>query len=191
MLEGVLRIGRHAGRHVVLRLEVYHMLAALYLSVLGSRDAAGPEPEPGDYQRLSQFDAGEPWETYEAFFRRLFQGWFAFKTDERQESSGRLILELQEYIRENLSGDLSLTRLGDHVRLNPSYLSRLYKQLTGMSLTDYISEVRIETAKKLLHTNMKIQDIAEAVGYYSGTAFARFFKKHLNMTPQEYRDAIT
>jgi two-component system response regulator YesN len=191
LLEGMLKLGRSAGRHVILRLEIYHMLASLYLSVLASRDAAAFELDHADYRRLSQFDAGEPWGTYETFFRSLFHAWFEFKTGEKQESSGKIVLALQEYIRNNLSGDLSLTRLGEHVRLNPSYLSRLYKQMTGMSLTDYISEIRIEAAKELLHTNMKIQDIAEAVGYYSGTAFARFFKKHINMTPQEYRDAIT
>ena len=178
-------------RTLSLRIEVYHMLSSLLMSCINSRDVPRSFRESIDLQKLCYFDPHAVPGSYEAFFRGAFAKWFEYKSNDLHESNHKVVLKLHEYIRTNLHGDLSLTRLGEHVQLNPSYLSRWYKQMTGISLTDYITDRRIQVAKELLRENMKIQDIAEAVGYFSGTAFTRFFKKHLNMTPQEYRDALS
>jgi two-component system response regulator YesN len=90
-----------------------------------------------------------------------------------------------------LSEDLSLTKLGELVYLNPVYLSRLYKQTTGIGLSEYVTQVRLDKANVLLkETNMKIQDIAAAVGFESAAYFSRFFKKEMHVTPNEYRESV-
>jgi two-component system, response regulator YesN len=105
------------------------------------------------------------------------------------ERTHRVIKKLNKHIPENLSKDLSLDTLANLVYMNPSYLSTLYKQYTGKNISDYITELRVEKAKDLLqHTSFKIHEIAEEVGFSTSGYFTRFFKKHVGMTPQEYRN---
>lgn len=173
------------------RLELYHILSALCLTCLSSINQEFDSAHmTADDQTLMNFNPNVAWQSYSDFFTSVFLKWFDYRAKEQKETTHKIITDLQQYIDLHLDGDLSLVRLAEFVHLNPSYLSRLYKQLTGMSLSDYITDVRIRTAKDLLQGHMKIQEIAEAIGYYSGTAFARFFKKHVQMTPQEYREMM-
>ncbi|MEI0737800.1 AraC family transcriptional regulator [Paenibacillus sp. JTLBN-2024] len=95
---------------------------------------------------------------------------------------------VHRYIEEHLARDISLIAIAEHVGLNPSYLSRLYKQLTGIGLSDYINEYRNLKAKEwLLNSTMKVGEIAGELGYNSALAFIRFSKKQNQATPQEYR----
>jgi YesN/AraC family two-component response regulator len=100
----------------------------------------------------------------------------------------RIMEVLIRYISAHLRDDLTLTALSDLTRRNASYLSRLFKQETGMNLSEYILMRRIETAQILLRsTNKKIRDIALAVGYQSGHSFSRLFRRVTGMSPQNYR----
>lgn len=95
---------------------------------------------------------------------------------------------IKTYIHQHIDSDLSLNTLAQLVYLNPTYFSRLFKNATGVTLTEYLLQVRIETAKKLLlKPGKKIQDVTSAVGIDSPTYFARIFKKATGYTPQEYR----
>jgi len=70
-------------------------------------------------------------------------------------------------------------------------LSRLFKQITGTNLINYINEVRLNKAKEMLKNNkIKIHEIAASVGYESASYFTQFFKRALKISPQEYRDKI-
>jgi two-component system response regulator YesN len=83
---------------------------------------------------------------------------------------------------------LSLIRLSEQVRLNPSYLSRLYRQTTGVTLSDFIDHERIALAKELPSgAYVHVQDVAQQTGYESAMSFTRFFKKNTGHSPQEYR----
>jgi two-component system response regulator YesN len=96
---------------------------------------------------------------------------------------------VQNHIRENLGGDLSLTALSELVYLNASYLSRRFKEITGKNLTDTILEVRMEEACRLLkNTAGRVKNIAAELGYESAAHFSRIFKREMGVTPQEYRD---
>jgi two-component system response regulator YesN len=58
-------------------------------------------------------------------------------------------------------------------------------------LSEYVTQARLNRAKELLKkTNMKIQDIAGAVGFESAAYFSRFFKKETNVSPNEYRESV-
>ncbi|NOU62826.1 response regulator [Paenibacillus sp. LMG 31461] len=106
-------------------------------------------------------------------------------TDDRTK---RLIQDLHDYIQLHLTEDLSLDTLADKVFLNASYLSSLYKQVTGRNISDYITGLRLDLARDLLaQPHMKVHEIAEACGYSMAGYFTRLFKKHHGMTPQEYR----
>jgi len=104
-------------------------------------------------------------------------------------SSREFILTVNKYIEENLDGDLSLSTLAGHVFLNRSYFSRLYKQITGINLSSYINEKRLEKAKRLLtSTDNMVYDIALQIGFDSQSYFTVFFKKAVGMSPQAYRN---
>jgi two-component system response regulator YesN len=86
---------------------------------------------------------------------------------------------------------VSLVKLAELVYLNPAYLSRVYKQITGTNISDYIYNTRLSKAKKILReSNSKVQEIALAVGFESVAYFIRSFKKSTGMTPQEYRENL-
>jgi YesN/AraC family two-component response regulator len=95
---------------------------------------------------------------------------------------------IKAYIWDHLHEEISLNKLANVVYLHPAYLSRIFKQTTQITITEYLIHARIEKAKQLL-TNpaLKIQDISLAVGIESPVYFGRLFKKETGFTPQEYR----
>ncbi|TLS48782.1 response regulator [Paenibacillus antri] len=113
---------------------------------------------------------------------------FARRKSMQDERTHRVIGKLNHYIRDHLSEDLSLDTLADLVFMNASYLSNLYKQYTGKNISDTITEQRIEKAKELLlHTPYKIHEVAERMGFGTAAYFTRYFKRHVGVTPQEFR----
>lgn len=99
------------------------------------------------------------------------------------------INRLMTYMTEHIDGDLSLCTLSEKLHLNPSYLSRRFKELTGKNLTEAILEIRMETACRLLRTtSFRISEIAQMVGYETAANFSRVFKKSMKVTPREFRD---
>lgn len=92
------------------------------------------------------------------------------------------------YIHVHYMDNISLQEIAEHVNLNASYLSGLFKKQLNKNLTKYINELRIEKAKILLKsTSLKSYDIAGKVGFSDHTYFSKVFKKLLGMGPNEYR----
>jgi predicted DNA-binding protein YlxM (UPF0122 family) len=86
---------------------------------------------------------------------RLFERVFDSRSAMKQSRFSVLIEQVNSYIEAHFIEDLSLTRLAEMVHYNPSYLSRLYKEQTGKALMDYINELRIHKAKRLLRDTTK------------------------------------
>ncbi|CAG5086297.1 Two component transcriptional regulator, AraC familyYesN5 [Thermobacillus xylanilyticus] len=92
------------------------------------------------------------------------------------------------YIRENYWKDLNMAMAANHVSLNYAYFGQLFKEYTGESFVSYLRRVRIEKAKELLvHTDAKVYEIAERVGFDNVKHFNRVFKEHEGITALEYR----
>lgn len=73
--------------------------------------------------------------------------------------------------------------------LTPTYLSAMFKKLTGKTLSEYIIEVRIENSKEYLMDNqMKLFEVAKKVGYNDPIYYAKVFKRLVGCTPLEYRE---
>lgn len=108
---------------------------------------------------------------------------------ETRDSRSDLVRLVHLYVETHLSEDISLQAISDHVNLNPSYLSRIYKLETGQSISDYIYGLRMEKAAHYLRsTGMKIYEITAKLGYQYAPYFIKVFKQHFGVTPQEYRD---
>ena len=102
-----------------------------------------------------------------------------------------IVILIKKYIDEHLEEDLQLTTLADRFHFNPSYLSRLFKNVTGVNLSDYIFSCRMEESKKLLGNEyIKVEEVARKVGYQSAKSFSRLFKRFQGVTPQMYRDSV-
>ncbi len=96
--------------------------------------------------------------------------------------------QVKKYMVEHLHEDFDREKIAEKVYLNPAYLSRLFRKETGRTLTDYLVELRLEKARKELEAGqMKVSDIAAAVGYTNFSHFSKLFKKATGLTPQEYR----
>lgn len=106
-----------------------------------------------------------------------------------EDHSQAIVRKTQSYIRMELDKDLSLTLLARLVFVHPSHLSKLFKQCTDTTLSQYIYEQRMLKASELLkQTNHKIYHIGESIGYPNTNWFIRKFRDYYQVTPQEFRD---
>lgn len=113
-----------------------------------------------------------------------------FKERELQQTDAKdcIVSQVKKYVNQHLAEDVSLVSLGDHVGLSPAYLSRIYKEITGVSINQYVANKRISMAKELLaDETIRMQTIAEQIGLRSASYFTHYFKRHTGITPQEYR----
>lgn len=108
-----------------------------------------------------------------------------------EKECSRPVKEGIALIREKYDKTLSLEEICAQVSVSKNYFCYLFKRETGMSIWNYLTEVRLKHAKELLkNTNMKSYEIAFAVGYENPSYFSKIFKKYENMTPNEYREQI-
>ncbi|WMT40085.1 response regulator [Paenibacillus sp. D2_2] len=114
----------------------------------------------------------------------------AVRNAEQINNGHRLIQEAKQFIDRNYDRTITLEDVAEYVHLNASYLSYLFKELTGQKYIDYITSFRIEKAKSLLkQTNHKVHEVGEMVGYENPRYFTLVFKKYVQLSPLEYRNA--
>jgi AraC-like DNA-binding protein len=100
------------------------------------------------------------------------------------------IWKARNFIQEHSDEELSLTKVAKFVNISPNYLSEKFKEVTGVNFVDYIARHRIEKARELLQNlNLRISEIAFAVGFQSLSQFNRVFRKLVGKSPTAYRAA--
>ena len=105
---------------------------------------------------------------------------------EKQEE--RAITGITRYLQEHLAEEISLCVLADNFHLNPQYISQLFKSEIGVNFLAYLTNIRMEKAKKLLlATSLSIAEVAEQSGYGDYRVFTKVFKKSEGVTPSQYR----
>lgn len=140
--------------------------------------------------KLMRIDMHDTWLDAAQYLYDISNIIFKLQNEEQKKRADNTVEYIQNFVQSHLSEDLSLVRLAEQVYLNPSYLSRLYKQLTGINLSEYIDGIRIKRAKELLQKeNVKIHEAARMVGYETAASFTRFFRKICGCSPQEYHDS--
>ena len=101
------------------------------------------------------------------------------------------LLMVLSFINRNFTTDLSLSQLAEYAYTNASTLSSEFNTEMGMSLSEYVTSLRIQKAQELLlRTDMTVSEIAEASGFSGAKYFREIFKKQTGMSPQQYRDAF-
>jgi len=100
------------------------------------------------------------------------------------------IWKARKYIEEHSGEELSLPRVAKAVGMNANHLSESFKQVTGINFVEYVARARFNTACDLLRDpNLRISEIAFAVGFQSLSQFNRVFKKLSGKSPSAYRAA--
>jgi len=192
-LEELLALARPAGggepADEGLLYEIYYAAAGTLLPAVNPcREELGEEFTP---YRLMSLEAHGGWGEAADYLRRLADRLFAARQDDHAEETHAVVARINDYIRDNLDGDLSLTRLGEVAHLHPTYLCRLYKMVSGVGVSDRIHEERMGKACELLaDPALRIHEIAGRIGYISSSYFTRIFKKTMLQTPQEYRESL-
>lgn len=103
---------------------------------------------------------------------------------------GKAVNRCLEYVTAHLHQRISLAQIGDAVGFSPNYLNTLFRQKTGMSLQQYIRNVRIENAKKMLvYTEFSVSDIAEYLAFSSPSHFSKVFHEQTGMSPKAYQES--
>ncbi|MCI3920748.1 response regulator [Paenibacillus sp. TRM 82003] len=101
------------------------------------------------------------------------------------------IHRIKQYIEEHSHEDISLDTIGRVVALSPFYISKMFKEQLGVNYIDYLTECRIEKAKRLMADPEKsLKEITFEVGYHDPNYFSKVFKKMCGLAPTEFRRAL-
>lgn len=179
---------REPSRNSGLAMEAYLRVAVSLLNYINSHHLTVELAFHIGQNQLTRPDSFANWSEAADYLETMLHCIFTLQREAGKRRTDTAVAYVQEYVSAHLGDDLSLVRLAEQVYLNPSYLSRLFKQATGANLSDYIVHMRIRRAQELLMAdNMKIQDVAASVGYDTAGSFTRFFKKVTGLAPQDYR----
>lgn len=107
---------------------------------------------------------------------------------EPQQQEERTIASITRYLQEHLAEEVSLSILSEEFHLSSQYISQLFKSEIGVNFLSYLTNIRMEQAKKLLlSTSLSIAEVAEQSGYGDYRVFTKVFKKSEGITPSQYR----
>jgi len=102
------------------------------------------------------------------------------------------IKKAKQFIEENKTEDISMRDVAKVVNVSTFYFCKMFKKATGLTFTEYLSQVRISKAKNLLlNPNLRISEIAYDIGYQSLTHFNRTFHRIVGQSPTAYRKAAS
>ncbi|MCM1122205.1 MAG: response regulator [Eubacterium sp.] len=107
-----------------------------------------------------------------------------FDTNKNQQKIKQAI----DYIQENYDKDLNMAVVSNHISMNYSLFSYLFKEYTGSNFVNYLKEIRLQEAKRLLaETDLRIIEISARIGYDNEKHFMKIFKASCGVSPSEYR----
>ena len=106
----------------------------------------------------------------------------------RKSNASIYIQQAKDYLDNHYSSDISLDTVAEQLRITPSHLSSIFKKEVGIGFSQYLTNVRITEAKKLLRSSKyNLNEVANAVGYNDANYFSSLFKKETKITPSEFR----
>lgn len=101
------------------------------------------------------------------------------------------ISAVKAYVREHLSGDLTLDHVAEQVFISPKYLSKIFKEETGMAYSEYVTNQRMERARELIaKQEFTIEQVASTVGYRTSAYFIKKFKEIHGCTPKTFMRSL-
>lgn len=134
-------------------------------------------------------ETAETYEEIRMYFEACLANIFEEKPDQKNHSLLNSILEYME--QHYMEKECSISHMAEHLYLTPTYLSAFFKKSTGKTIGNYLLEIRVEKAKRLLRDpQLKFYHVAEMVGYEDANYFAKVFKKKTGLTPSDYKKSL-
>lgn len=141
--------------------------------------------------RITLFFEAPTLEQLEGTVHRYIEGLLQHTLELRKSGKNAFVEKAKQFIAEHYHQSLTLESIAQHVYLSPVYLSFLFKQVEGVNLSDHLTEVRLEQAKRLLQqSSLKTYEVALRTGYQDEKYFSRLFKKKTSLTPTEFRNGL-
>lgn len=110
---------------------------------------------------------------------------------EQHMDAEAIVEEVKEYISRHCDEVINRVEIAEKYYIHPDYLSHIFKNKTGISLSDYTIQVRIKKAQRLLtQTNLPVYKVANSCGYSNTAFFAKHFRRITGMSPKEYRNSL-
>lgn len=125
-------------------------------------------------------------------FLRFAEALYAAVEEQLQQlqDSADIIARVESYIREHFRENINRNDVAAIVYITPNYLSKLFRSKMGMNLREYINQIRIEEARRmLLTTSLSVSEIAGRVGYDNISYFSTVFRKQVGMSPVDWRNS--
>ncbi|PKG21905.1 response regulator [Niallia nealsonii] len=129
-------------------------------------------------------------ETMYRWFREQMEKIMDRSLNVRQAIKHEAVEKACKYMKENFFRDLTLQEVSEYVGMNPTYFSLLFKEEMEITYIKYLTQIRVEQAKKLLREGQRVGYVSEKVGYHSSKHFSELFKKYVGVKPGQYRDSF-
>lgn len=155
-------------------------------SLLGATRDADRLPSRSELNRLGSVDELEKW--LQSFYSGLV---ILLKEHHATGSYSRHVSQAIGFILERYTGTITLELAASFIGLNASYLSRIFKEETQSTFTEYVNRVRVDAARRLLESGQySIKQISDQVGFATHNYFFKVFKELTGMTPQAYWNSL-
>lgn len=139
---------------------------------------------PDSYRSLYKMSSTEQIIDWLTHFREALCAHFSAH---RHEIRKPIVSQVRNYIKEHIREHLSLNEVAGIFGISPNYLSQLFKKYNDVGYNDFVTQCKIDEAKKLLKTSdYKVYEIAELLGFESAFYFSKVFKKVVGVPPTEY-----
>ena len=180
---------KSASMHHLPTIEIYQRISSLLISYINKHQLLEYiTPQLGLYPLYCTYDF-ETWQVAFAYLNELTKIIFALSQDSLPDSAQKLVSSIKDYVHSHLSSNLTLAALSDVVNYNSAYVSRVFKQTSGINLSSYITTCRVNAAKELLQTTQdSISSIAEKVGFDTPQYFSMVFQKQVGLSPSKFRE---
>lgn len=109
----------------------------------------------------------------------------------KDETYDYYISWVKQYVNRNYASDCSVEDMAEELGISPNYLRKKFKDGTGSTILEYVTNVRMETAEKLLRQHkLKVKEVSLRVGYENVSYFTQLFAKRNGVTPNEYKNMV-
>lgn len=163
---------------------LYHITNSLRNDDINIEDVLG-----GSYNPIEFIEGPKTLKTLNKKIIYLLESIKKYYSDKIKSRGQKIINQINTYINDNISEHIRLENLAAVVYLNPSYLSRFYKKVTGNNIQKYIQSVKVEKAKGFLLIGCSISHIIEKTGFFSESYFFKVFKKYTGFTPKQFKNS--
>ncbi|WP_256758620.1 helix-turn-helix domain-containing protein [Cohnella sp. WQ 127256] len=163
-----------------------------FLKLLDQKTFMESELFEGVKNRIIEIQASESFDSIQEEIRGIMEALCGLIMSKKNDSHTRMVEQIKAYIKTTYADpDLTLYRVAEQVERPEKYISQLFKEVTGMNLSDHLEKVRMDHAASMLRDNeYTVDEIASRVGYNSSHSFRRAFKRVMGISPSAFRQSV-